>query len=27
MMKGLVGMVMILIANKITRKIGEKSLW
>lgn len=27
MMKGLVGMVMIVTANKITRKIGEKSLW
>ncbi len=27
MMKGLVGMIMIILANKITRKIGEKSLW
>ena len=27
MMKGLVGMLMIIGANKITRKIGEKSLW
>ena len=27
MMKGLVGMLMIIGANKITRKIGERSLW
>ena len=27
MMKGLVGMLMIICANKITRKIGERSLW
>ena len=27
LMKGLVGMVLIIAANKVCRRIGEKSLW